>query len=686
MKRATLPLLLLALGACEAPTATPDPGEFVLHRLNRTEYNHTVRDLFGTDLRPADDFPADDFGFGFDHVSSVLSLSPLHIELYERAADQLLAEAFSPPVTYPLDLVAEAEDGLASQATVGFEFGSGFWNLATEGSIASTLEVPVAGTWRAGARAFAHLAGDEEAKMAVLVDGRLAGRFTVGSVAGEAQRYGVEVELTVGPHEVRVAFLNDYSAPATGADRNLLVDHLFLEGPLGVEAPAGSRRDRVQPCDPDDMGARTCAALSLHSFAERAWRRPVIDRELEALLGIYDMVIDGGDGFDFALQQGLKVVLMSPHFVFRVERDADPTSTEPHPLSPFELAARLSYFLWSSTPDDALLEAARRDELGTDEEIAAQVRRMLADPRSDALIDNFAGQWLYIRAVNDAAPDGATWPDFDTELRASLMGEMSRFFATFLREDRSMVELVTARETFLDARLADHYGMEGFEAPADGEDPFVRVAFSGSRRGGVLTQGGLLTATSYPLRTSPTRRGKWVMEQLLCSAPPPPPPGVEGLVEIDEGAPAETVRDQLEAHVTDETCASCHVRMDAFGFTMEHFDPVGVWRETDRGLPIDATAEVDGVAVDGALEMTQVLGQSRSLTRCMGQQLYTYALARGPQTSDYPILNDIHGAFEDGGFRLPALVEAIALSPSFRSRRGGQVLVESDAEAEGEAR
>ena len=496
MKRATLPLFLLALAACEAPTAAPDPGEFVLHRLNRTEYNHTVRDLFGTDLRPADDFPADDFGFGYDHVSAVLSLSPLHIELYERAADQLLAEAFAPAVTYPLDLVAEAEDGLQSQASVGFAFGSGFWNLNTEGSITATLEVPVAGRWRAGARAFAHLAGDEDAKMALLVDGRLAGRFTVGSVAGEAQRYSVEAELTEGPHELEVVFLNDYNAPATGADRNLLVDHLFLEGPLGVDAPEGSRRDRVQPCDPDELGARTCAALSLHTFAERAWRRPVTQAELEALLAIYDMVIDGGDGFDFALQQGLKVVLMSPHFVFRVERDADPTSTEPHPLSAFELAARLSYFLWSSTPDDALLDAARRDELGTDEEILGQVRRMLADPRSDALIDNFAGQWLYIRAVNDAAPDGATWPDFDAELRASLMGEMSRFFATFLREDRSMVELVTARETFLDARLADHYGMDGFSAPDEGEDPFVRVAFSGSRRGGVLTQGGLLTATS----------------------------------------------------------------------------------------------------------------------------------------------------------------------------------------------
>ena len=679
--RRFLLLSLLALPGCEAPPDTPaDPGEFVLHRLNRTEYNNTVRDLFGTEQRPAADFPSDDFGFGFDHISAVLSLSPLHIELYERAADQLLVEAFAEPVVYPLDLIAEAEDGFASQASAGSDYGAGFWNLSVQGTITSTLSAPVAGRYLAGARAFAQVAGDDDARMALYVDGELVSRHTVASVASQAERYGIELDLAAGSHTLRVAFLNDYEAPATGADRNLMVDHLFLQGPLDVPSPESSPRDRIQPCDPDEMGRRTCAALSLHTLAERAWRRPVAPAELDSLLAIYDLVMDGGDGFDFALQQGMKAVMMSPHFVFRVERDDAVGSAEPHPLTPFELASRLSYFLWSSTPDDALLDAARADELSTDEEIVAQVRRMLADPRSESLIDSFAGQWLYIRAVDDAAPDGATWPDFDEELRESLKGEMTEFFRTFKEEDRSMVELVTARETFLDARLAEHYGLDGFVPPDDGG--FARVSFDGARRGGILTQGGMLTATSYPLRTSPTRRGKWIMEQLLCSAPPPPPPGVEGLPEIDEGPEAQTVRQQLEAHVSDPTCASCHVRMDAYGFALEHFDPVGVWRDTDRGLPIDATADIDGDAFDGGLEMAQVVAGNESLTRCMGQQLYTFALARGPQDSDWRLLNIIHGQFEEGGFRFPALVEAIALSPSFRSRRGGQILVESDAAGE----
>jgi len=680
--RPLLPLLLLSLAACEAPDSSPDPGEFVLHRLNRTEYNNTVRDLFGTSQRPADDFPADDFGFGFDHISSVLSLSPLHIELYERAADQLIAEAFSPALTYPLDLRAEAEDGLASLASAGSDYGAGFWNLSSSGSLTTTLTAPTDGSYTVGARAYGHWAADRGAQMALFLDGRAIGRFEVTSVASEAQRYGIAVELEQGPHELKVAFVNDYEAPATGADRNLLVDYLFLEGPYGVQAPEGARRDRLQTCDPDDVGRRTCAAMTLHSFAERAWRRPVAEDELRALVSIYDLVMDGGDGFDFALQQGIKAVMMSPHFVFRVERDESVGSTEPHPVSPFELAARLSYFLWSSTPDDVLLDAARADELQTDEQVSAQVTRMLLDPRSESLVDSFAGQWLYIRAVDDAAPDGATWPDFDEELRNSLKGEMSAFFRTFLREDRSMVELLTARESFIDARLAEHYGLDGFVPPADGG--FARVAFDGSRRGGVLTQGGLLTATSYPLRTSPTRRGKWIMEQLLCSAPPPPPPGVEGLDEGSDGPEPETVRERLEAHVSDPTCASCHVRMDAYGFAMEHFDPVGVWRETDNTQPIDATAEIDGDAFDGALQMAQVVAADRSLTRCMGQQLYSFALARGVQTSDWPLLNGIHSDFEDAGFRLPALVHAIVLSPAFRSRRGGQVLVQSDSEESGD--
>lgn len=671
MKRASL-LLLIPLLACGPPDETPrDPGEFVLHRLNRTEYNNTVRDLFLTDLRPADDFPADDFGFGYDNIASVLSLSPLHLEMYERAADQLIDDAMNSGVTWPLELAAEAEDATATIGSAGYDFGSGYWNLSTEGTLTATLEVPVAGTWLAGARAFGHSAGGELARMRVSVDGEVLGAWDVTDVAGEAQVYGAEVQLAVGPHTLEIAFTNDFESAATGADRNLLVDKLVLEGPLGVASPPDLKRERLIPCDPVELGRRTCAAHAIRTFTERAWRRPIEEAELLELLGLYDLVIVEDD-FELALATALKASMLSPWFIFRVELDDNANDPTPHPLTPFELAARLSYFIWSSTPDDVLLDAARAGALETDEQIAAQVARMMADERSRSLVDNFAGQWLYIRAVDDANPDGATWPDFDDDLRESMKQEMSLFFTTFLEEDRSMLELLTARESFLDQRLADHYGITGFTFPEDGS--FQRVAFTGDRRGGVLTQGGMLAATSYPLRTSPTRRGKWMLEQLLCQAPPPPPPGVEGLEEDSTTQDPETVRERLEQHATDPTCAGCHVRMDAMGFALEHFDAVGVWRDEDQGQPIDAAAEIDGEAFDGALELGAMMASDGSLTRCMAQQLYTYALGRGPQTSDWPIINGVNSAFEDGGYRLTALVQGIALSDSFRSRRGGQEL------------
>ena len=664
-------LLLFPLLGCAPDTALPDPGEFVLHRLNRAEYNNTVRDLFLTDLRPADDFPADDFGFGYDNIAATLSLSPLHLELYERAADRVIDDALHGGVTYPLELAAEAEDTTATVATAGSDFGAGFWNLSAEGTLTATLEVPVAGTWFAGARAFGHSAGGELARLQLAVDGAVLGSWDVTDVAGDAQLYGAELELSEGAHTVAVAFTNDFESAATGADRNLLVDRLVLRGPVGVASPPDVKRDRLIPCDPAALGRRTCAAHAIRTVTERAWRRPIAESELLALLGIYDLVIVEDD-FDLAVATAVKAAMLSPWFVFRVELDDNANDPTPHPLSPHELAARLSYFIWSSTPDDALLDAAASGALETDEQIAQQVARMLGDARAEALVDNFAGQWLFIRAVDDAAPDGATWPDFDDPLRAAMKEEMTLFFTTFLDEDRSMLELLTARETFLNERLAAHYGLTGFTFPADGS--FTRVAFDGERRIGILTQGAMLTATSYPLRTSPTRRGKWMLEQLLCQGPPPPPPGVEGLAEDSTTQDPATVRERLEQHAADPTCASCHVRMDAMGFALEHFDAVGVWRDSDQGQPIDAAAQIDGEPFDGAVALGAWIASQRSVPRCMAQQLYTYALGRGPQTTDWPVINAINGRFEEGGYRLSELVEAIALSTSFRSRRGGQEL------------
>ena len=365
MKRLLL-LLCLPLLACPSEESLRDPGEFVLHRLNRAEYNNTVRDLFGTDLRPADDFPADDFGFGYDNIAATLSLSPLHIELYERAADRLIDDALHSGVTYPLEVAAEAEDATATVGTAGYDFGAGFWNLSTEGTLTATLEVPVGGVWFAGARAFGHSAGGEAARMRVAIDGDVLGAWDVTDVAGDAQIYGAELVLTEGPHTLEVAFTNDFESAATGADRNLLVDRLVLQGPLNVESPPNTKRDRLIPCDPAELGRRTCAAHAIRTFTERAWRRPISEDELLGLLGIYDLVIVEDD-FDLAVASAIKAAMLSPWFVFRVELDANANDPTPHPLTPFELAARLSYFIWSSTPDDQLLDAARNGALETDE-------------------------------------------------------------------------------------------------------------------------------------------------------------------------------------------------------------------------------------------------------------------------------------------------------------------------------
>ena len=343
----------------------------------------------------------------------------------------------------------------------------------------------------------------------------------------------------------------------------------------------------------------------------------------------------------------------------------------PHRVTDLELAARLSYFLWSSTPDELLLDLAEAGELSQPETLEAQVRRMLDDSRSEALTDNFAGQWLYIRAVQDAAPDGATWPDFDAELRDSLQEEMRLFFESIARSDRDVRELLTARESWIDGRLAEHYGLEGFQPPADGS--FVEVAFSGEQRGGLATLGGLMTATSYPLRTSPTLRGKWLLGHLLCAEPPAPPPGVEGLPQESE-TEAETLRERLSQHRADPSCAGCHGSMDELGFALEHFDPVGVWREDyGSGLPVDSTGTLpDGRSFDGALEMSAVIAEDPRFPTCLTRQLTTYALGRGPVPADRDPLVDIEAAFAESGYRFEELIVAIATSELFGSRRGGQ--------------
>lgn len=648
-----------------------DPGRVTLHRLNRAEYNNTVRDLLGTERTPAQDFPNDDHGYGFDNIAAVLAVSPLLFELYERAAEALVDEALFIPPTEPVTFYMEAEEAVASTGGPS----SGGWNIWSNGTVSALFDLPHDGTYRVSASAFGQQAGPDLVHMAFLVDGLVVGAFDVPNAAGSFETFEVEVPLSAGVREVAIAFTNDYYEPDAGLDRNLVVDWFQVLGPIELleEAPTNPLRAPIVTCDPAEdaaVEAGPCAREIITGFGRRAWRRPLTDGEVEQLAGFLDVAAAEGEGFEAGIRLALRAILTSPHFVFRVEIDPEPTSLEPHPLDPHEVATRLSYFLWSSMPDAELFAAVDAGQLETPAQIAAQARRMLADPRATALIDNFAGQWLYLRALDDAAPDPWYYPGWNEELRASMKREGWLFVRSILLGDRDMLELLTSPKSFIDARLAAHYGIDGFSTPEAAADAFVEMDVSPWGRGGFLRQGGIQATLSYPTRTSPVRRGKWVLGQLLCQEPPPPPPGVEGIA--DEVLEGQTIREVMEQHRADPVCAGCHTYMDPIGLGLENFDGIGQWRnDYPSGFPVDATGVLPpDQAFSTPEQLIGLLAADPSLTWCMTEQLWTYGLGRGPTVKDHAYMQPIHEAFVASGRRFEELVVEIVTSEPFRMRRG----------------
>jgi len=689
MTRTATPLLL-ALVACngdagenagdKAPTDAPstsntltfpttategyDPGRVTLHRLNRAEYDNTIRDLlYGTDLGLAEDFPPDDIAAGFDNIAANLSMSPLHVEMYEAAAHVVVDEILYLPLTDTIDVRIEAESTDATQ-TAGGPAGSGdAWNLWSNGSVTGFFDAPIDGTYTLSARVWADQGGPDLAQAALGHDGLVDATIDVAADdETNAEILSVDVELTAGRHSVEVSFLNDYYDPKSDppVDRNLLVDWVGAEGPADLVTGDNPLREQIVPCiaDADDA----CARTTVDAFARRAWRRPLEDGELDSLMGVYDAVTSDGGEFEDGLRHTLVAVLISPHFLYRVELDDDPDAATIRSLDSYEVASRLSYMLWSSMPDEELFAAAEAGDLQNEEGIRAQVERMVRDEKARALVDNFAGQWLYTRAIDEVAPDATVYPGFDEVLRASMKLEVERFVESFVGTDRDMRELLTAREGEVDAILAAHYDL------ADPGDGWAAVDLASVDRGGLLGMAGLLTVNAYPARTSPVIRGKYVLGQLLCKEPPPPPPGVEGL---EEDIDAQSLREQLEQHRADPVCASCHEVMDEIGFGLEHFDGTGAWREEDRGMPVDASGTLPpDVSFYGARELSDILGADPAFTTCMAEQLFTYSLGRIPQSTDDPFLDDIEERFADGGYTFTELATAIAVSPPFRTRRG----------------
>lgn len=647
-----------------------DPGRVTLRRLNREEYNNTLRDLLGVTVRPADDFPSDDVGYGFDNIGDVLSISPLLMEKYLSAAEKVSRAAIYIPGIPKSAAVYKGSD-------IGSDSGykaddQGDVVLSSNGEVHADHTFPKDDTYYLRVRAYGDQAGKEPAKMAVRLDGKDLQTIDVPVVKETARYYDVKTRVLTGKHRVSVAFLNDLYQPnapnPNDRDRNLIVQRIEVSIPISEQsADLPASHKRLIPEEPAKGQEDAAARKSLTRLATHAFRRPATQQEVNRLVRIVQAVRKDGESYDKGMQLALQAVLVSPHFLFKVELDREPNNPKAsHAISDYEMASRLSYFLWSSMPDDELLGLAAKHTLNQPKVVEAQVKRMLADPKSNALVQNFAGQWLTLRNLNLVAPDRGKFRTFNPQLRDAMKKETDLFVAYIMQQDRSVLEFLDARYTFVNDRLAKHYGIEG----VDGTD-FRKVDLTDERRGGLVTQASILTLTSNPTRTSPVKRGKWVLEQILGTPPPPPPPGVPALRE--EGRMATgTLRQRLEQHRKDPGCASCHSRLDPMGFGLENFDPIGAWREKEGNAPVDASGTLPGgVTFTGPAELKKVLlSQKDQFIKSLSERLLTYALGRGLENFDRCATQNIAQTVKKSGYRFSSLVTEIVRSEPFRMRRG----------------
>lgn len=703
---------VLAEFDCDAPRPA---GRVTLRRLNRTEYDNTIRDLTGLDFKPAADFPSDDVGYGFDNIGDVLSLSPLLLEKYLRAAEIVLSQAIadvgSPPSPRKTRL-----DLRASRRAGGTRPEWGHY-LHSAGAIFANNGFMEPGDYHVRIEAAGQQVGAEIVKGAFKLDDTEVAQFEVATEPAATATIEFDARLKNGSSRIAIVFLNPYrlpdkadaekpasDTPATeqpaeqklaeqkpaeqkpadakpaeqknaafqrfggppprepdGKDRLLIVRRVEIDGPYNPPPPVVPESHRRIMAHQEGLALREAAREIVSRFATRAFRRPVKPEEVDGCLALYDLAEKEGERFEDCVRLALARVLVSPHFLFRVE--LDPPDAEPgksYPINEFELASRLSYFFWSSMPDDELFELAASGRLRA--ELGPQIARLLKDDRSAAFMRNFAGQWLTLRKLAAVSPDPQTFPEFDSDLRSAMVRETEMFFEAVVREDRSIFDLLDADFSFVNERLAKHYGIEGVSGPQ-----FQRVKLP-ANRGGVLTQASILTLTSNPTRTSPVKRGKWVMEQLLNTPPPPPPPDVPQLDEAKQLT--GSLRQRLEQHRASPLCASCHQRMDPLGFAFENFDAIGRWREKDGDFAIDASGVLpDGETFQGPAELKNILKRQRDLfRRCLTEKILTYALGRGLEHYDYCAVDKIVAALEENGDKFSTLLVETVNSEPFQKR------------------
>ena len=647
----------------------PDPGRVTIRRLNRAEYNNTIRDLVGIDFDPAADFPSDEVGNGFDNIGDVLSLPPLLLEKYLEAAEMIAKKAI---VAHPdrFGIQRFAGKDLEGTGSAGGPGGDGFITMASSGSVIAKVRIPAKSEYVVRTEAKADQAGDEPARMELRLDGK---KIQVFDIKGrrKTDMYEAKLKIEAGQHKIEAVFINDFYNPKAKnpeeRDRNLHVRQVEVV-PTNVsldQLPESHRR--IIFLTPDKNTSNEAAAEKiLKRFIAQAFRRPSTDEEVEKFAGLALFAISRGETFERGIQIAVTGVLVSPHFLFRVEDHSPSEKPGIKPVSDYELASRLSYFLWSSMPDEELFRLAAEKKLHQPAELEKQVRRMLGDPKSEALVDNFASQWLNLRNLEEVSPDPKMFPSFNDELRRDMRKETEEFFAAILREDRSVMDFLDANFTFVNERLAEHYGLSGVKG-----EKFQKVSLAGAPRAGVLTQASILTLTSNPTRTSPVKRGKWILENLLNEPPPPPPPNVPELEETAKEKPGLSLRKQLELHRQSPTCAACHKTMDPLGLGFENFDAIGKWRERDGKLPVDASGELPGgQKFQGPIELIKLLKRKKAaFRRCLVEKMLTYALGRGLEYYDRCAVDTITQNMDQDDNRFSRMVLEIVNSKPFLYRR-----------------
>ncbi len=660
-----------------------NPGHVTLRHLNRSEYNNTVRDLLGDNTQPANEWPADPSAT-FDNNGDVLAVSPYQFELYEGTADRIVEAALRPPPS-PVTKQLEGEALTAAMCPGGkpppgaiyncFEFNTGTggspaftYTAFQENNFQVDRDEPIAadGDYKVTLRVFKAAAGAP--KLDVVVDGKSVFQVAVNAPITAPDLVSFNITLATGLHHFEFQNTDNSAAANNGFSRNLGLDYVRIEGPFLPPNPARDEfRAKFFSCNPAVDGQDPCARKILGDFARRAYRRPVTEADLTELLPFVSQAIAQGDDFNTGIRNAIKRVLLSPDFLFLPEIDANPESTDSHPVSPFEMASRLSYFLWASAPDAELLAAAESGALADKAEVVKQAQRLLADPKSDALVDTFGVQWLKLGKLTFQSPAVDTFPSFDGILKNAMRDETTLFFKSFLKEDKSVTEMLDAKYTFLNDRLAQHYGIGGITG-----SEMRRVDLTNPQRGGILTHGSFLTFTSQPNRTSPVKRGNWVLQQLLCQEPPPPPANVPPIPEGTQTA-GKTIRELTEAHRANPACAACHAMMDPIGYSLEHYDGIGTWRDKDGTFAINATGKLpDGRTFDGAQQLAQTIKADPALTKCVAKKMLIYGIGRELTEGDLCTVDALATGWSATGARLKGLALEVVKTDQFRMRRGGK--------------